>query len=185
MKYVLENQSLEQAEAALTPIIKYWIVELMACGGTTPEATCDYIAEEEPDLYNALGHERVRELCEELHRFENTTQSEWYGVRFYQFNREYFDGRLGDYRVRVGYDVDFWLTEPLEELQRSHIDLGEREIILGATQDGGHIMEVQLLHHMAHAATGTSTDDDPRWLQEMERLRDLGAPVVEEVGAEL
>jgi hypothetical protein len=30
---------------------------------------------------------------------------------------------------------------------------------------------------MAHAATGTTTDDHSKWLAEMERLSKLGAPV--------
>lgn len=131
MHKIPDSLNTDRAEALLRSIIKYWIVELTGCGGTNPDATCDYIAEEEPDLFNALGDERVLELCEEIHRSEDTAASGWYAVRLHQFNKEYFGGRLGDYRVRVVYEVDFWITEPLDELQRSHIDLVKREIILG------------------------------------------------------
>jgi hypothetical protein len=169
----------DRAEALLRPIITYWIVELMDYGGSTPDATSEVVAEEEPDLCRALGDERVQELCEELHRAEDTAASERYGVRLHQFNKEYFEGRLGDCRVRVVFDLDFWMREPASTLQRSHIDLTERQIILGLTHDGHRVMEAQLLHHLAHASTSTTADDDPRWLQEMERLRDLGAPLIE------
>jgi hypothetical protein len=166
-----------RAEALLKPIIKFWIVELMDCGGTNPDATCECITEEEPDLFNALGHERVRALCEELHRSEDLGQSEWYGARFYQFNKQYFDGRLVDYRIRVVYDVRFWINEPEDKPQSSYTDLVGRQILQPVTQAGHESMEIQLIHHMAHAATGTTADDDNRWLEEMARLKAAGAPV--------
>jgi hypothetical protein len=33
-----------------------------------------------------------------------------------------------------------------------------------------------LLHQLAHMATGTSEDEDERWMQEMDRLKALSAP---------
>lgn len=74
------------------------------------------------------------------------------------------------------YDLNFW-SELSADLQRSHVDVARPQIILAVTQVAGpHGMECQLIHHMAHAATGTFTDDDSRWLQEMKRLSDRGAP---------
>jgi hypothetical protein len=173
-----DSVSTNRAESSLRQIIKYWIVELMDCGGTNPNATCGWIAEQEPELYHALGHARVRALCEELHRAEDTARSEWYGVRLRQFNKEYFDGRLRDYQVRVVYDVSFWTQEPRAEDLLSHIDLPGRQIILAFTQNASwRRMECELIHHMAHGATGTTRDDDNRWLQEMTRLKAAGAPI--------
>ena len=92
--------------------------------------------------------------------------------------KEYFGGRLGDYRVRVVYDISFWTEEPRVEDLLSHIDLLGRQIILAFTQNASwQRMECELIHHMAHAATGTTTDDDSRWVEEMARLKAAGAPV--------
>jgi hypothetical protein len=178
MHKLTSSRNSNRDEAMLRPIIKYWIVELMDCGGTNPDATCEAVADEEPDLYNAIGHERVLALCQELHRAEDPAQSEWYGVRLRQFNKKYFGGCLGDYRVRVVYDIGFWASEPDTGDLLSHIDLAGKEIILARTQNvSSHGMECELIHHMAHAATKTTTHDDERWLQEMKRVTDLGAPV--------
>ena len=171
----------DRAEALLTSIIKYWIVELLDSGGADPEGTYEFVGEQEPSLRDAVGNERVLALCEDLHRSEDSNQSEWYAARFYQFNKEYFDGGLPEYQVRLVYDVTFWQREPQKELHRSHIDLARRQIILGLTNCAdSHRMDALLLHHMAHAATGTIADNDARWRQEMNRLRDLGASVLKE-----
>lgn len=173
-----ERMNSDRAKALLRPIIKYWIVELMDCGGTDPNATCDFIAEEEPDLYNALGHDRVQALCEELHRAEDPALSEWYGTRFCQFNRQYFNGRLEGYRVRVVYDISFWVKEPDANALLGRTDPSARQVILAFTQtEAWHGMECALIHHMAHASTDTTLDDDERWLQEMARLKSAGAPI--------
>jgi hypothetical protein len=171
----------DRAEALLRPILKYWIVVLMDCGGTSPKTTSEFVAQEEPELVNAVSAERVLVLCQELHRSEDPARSEWYGVTLHQFNKRYFDGRLGDYRVRVVYDTGFWTSQSRAGDLLSHIDLAGREIILAFTQNASwHQMECELIHQMAHAATGSSTDHGDRWLQEMKRLKDLGAPVSEE-----
>ena len=52
------------------------------------------------------------------------------------------------------------------------------------TQLSSQFVECQFIHHMAHVATKTSTDADPSWLEEMKRLRSLGAPVIAEFGGE-
>lgn len=170
----------DHAEAQLRPSIKYWIVELMDYGGTTPRATRDVVAEEEPDLYRAVGAERVLELCTELHRSRDSAQSEQYAVRFHQFNKEYFGGGLETYRIRAVYDGSFWINEHDNDVPRSQIDLQGKQIILGLTHCSSFCeMDRLLIHHMAHASTGTTADDDSRWVQEMKRLSDLGAPVFE------
>jgi hypothetical protein len=145
----------------------------MECGGgTNPYETFDVVVEDQPDLYDVLGKECILALCEELHRSEDAAQSESCGVRFSHLNNKYFDGRLEDYRVRVVYDLWFWLSE------HSHIDLAGRQIFLQVTKDACfYDVDCLLIHHMAHAATGTTTDDDHEWQREMERLKNLGAPV--------
>lgn len=165
------------AEASLRPVIKYWVVELMDCGGTTPEATCDWVCEEEPSLCKALGKKRVLELCKRVHHSEEPGQSEWYQVRFNQFNKEFFGGDLPTFRIRVVYEVPHAMSDAGRGPQSSAINLERREIFLRLSQAGVHHMECELVHHMAHASTETDVDDDPKWLQEMERLRALGAPI--------
>jgi hypothetical protein len=184
MKYDLHRYACEPAEAALRPIIKYWIVELMDCGGTNPDATHDFLWEEEPDLCEALGAERVFALCEEIHGSEELFHSDWYQVRFDQFNKQFFDDRLPSFRVRVVYDVPLRMKEAASGDERSHLDMAGRQIMLAMTQVSSQFVECQLIHHMAHVATKTSTDVDPSWLEEMKRLRSLGAPVIEEFGGE-
>jgi hypothetical protein len=166
------------AEDSLRPIIKYWIVELMDCGGTNPSATCEVVAEEEPDLYKAVGGERVLALCQELHRLEDLVLSDWYGVKLRLFDKKYFDGRLRGYRVRAVYDIWLWICIPFDHFRRSYVDLAGRQIFVEVTQCGGFSdMERHLIHNMAHAATVTTSDDDVEWQREMKRLSELGAPV--------
>jgi hypothetical protein len=173
--------NLNYVETLLRRIIKYWIVDLIDCGGTNPYATCGWVEEQEPDLCRTLGHERVLALCQELHRSEDLKKSEYYRAMLHEFDAEYFNGCLADYRVRVVYDIDFWISEPVAYNLASHTDLVGKQIILALTQTGSsEDMESALLHHMAHAVTETTTDDDDRWLREMQRLRYAGAPVEED-----
>jgi hypothetical protein len=168
----------DRAEAFLRPITKYWIVELLDLAGTTPDDTCAVVTAEEPDLVSAVGPKRVLSLCDELHRSEDASQSDWYAARLYQFDQEYFDGRLADWSVRAVYDVSWWRGEPNEHMESSHIDLVKRQILLGVTHYANcHGMDYLLIKCMAHAVTGTTSHDDERWLQEMARLRSAGAPV--------
>jgi hypothetical protein len=173
--------STHPAEAAILSVIKSMVVKLMDRGGASPDNTCDFVALEQPALYNAVGGERVLELCEQVHRMEDLSQTAVYAARFHEFNREYFEGKLSDYSVHVAYDGSFWTNAPCEENHLSFIDLAGRQIILPVTLPGGRAdMDRLLLHHMAHAATKTSADDEPSWRQEMRRLSSLGAPVFED-----
>jgi len=181
-KDLIVNNSTENkttaAQVLLRPIIKYWVVELMDCGGTTPDATCEWVCEEEPELCEVLGKDHVLALCEEIHQSGESVHSEWYQVRFRQFNKEFFDGRLPHFCVRVVYDVPLWMNGEGNGLERSAI-AGD-QILLAITRTGNRFMECGLIHHMAHLSTETSSDDDVRWIQEMKRLRSLGAPIVNE-----
>jgi hypothetical protein len=164
----------DRAEAILRSVIKYWIAELMECGGTNPEATCEYIFEEEPDLCNLFGEGPVLALCEKLHREEDPGQSAWYTVRFRQLDKLYFDGHLGDYRVRAVYDIGFWWSE------NGHIDLAGRQIFLPVIMGASpRDMDHMLTEQMVNVVTGATTNDS-KWLAEMERLRSMGAPVFKE-----
>jgi hypothetical protein len=78
------------------------------CGGTTPEATCDGVADEDPDLYAAFGKDLVLRLCQVIHYSEIPQASKCLQEQFGAFNRDYFGGRLSDYEVRVVYDASFW-----------------------------------------------------------------------------
>ena len=93
----------DSAEALLTSIIKISIVELRGCHPCN--YTPDYVKALQPELCKAVGMTRVNELCRELHRAEDPGLSDWYRARFYQLNKEFFDGCLEDYDVRVVYDI--------------------------------------------------------------------------------
>lgn len=83
---------------------------------------------------------------------------------FDELNALYFGGRLSHYRVEVG---------PLPHGSSGRIDRPRRRIRLAP----GDEMRATLLHEMAHAAT--NGHHGPRFKAEVERLRQLGAPVAE------
>jgi hypothetical protein len=122
---------------------------------------------------------RLSELCHEPLLAESSSRFNFCMERFCYFDKQYFGGRLGDYRVRVRFDLDLGFIEPHDHLERCSIDLSTREIFLPATRVGGYLqIEYLLIKLMAHASTATTADDDPRFLAEMQRLTDLGAPVI-------
>jgi hypothetical protein len=82
-------------------------------GGTTPEETCEAIAEDLADLYAEFGEDRVLAICEEIQHSEIPEQSALYQEMFRAFNSQYFAGQLSEYTILVVYDVWFWETECL------------------------------------------------------------------------
>jgi hypothetical protein len=166
----------DSVEALLTSIIKVSIVEL---GGCHPcNYTPDYVEALQPDLCEAVGMTRVKELCRELHGAEDPGLSDWYRARFYQLNKEFFDGCLEDYDVRVVYDVFPWIGVRRDKIILGHTNLAQRRIVLGMPYDlNAHQMDALLIHHMAHANTKTTCDDSRAWRWEMKRLDEADADV--------
>ncbi len=158
----------------LEELVKAMTVELIDCGGTTPLQTCEVIAEEAPDLYNLFGEDWVLALCEHIQRSEVYMESARLQAMFLSFNETYFGGQLPEYEVRVVYDIAVWDREDPDPRNPSagYIDLENRQIFVRLSEFS---MESILLHEMAHASAGPSHDDD--WLNEMKRLKGLGAPI--------
>jgi len=154
-------------------------------GGTTPSSTAEAIAVYAPRVYRAWGPERVLAVCQEIQCAEIPEQSAVFQEMYRQFNTQYFGGRLPDYKILVVYDVWYWETErcgyppcdPSVPDADGFIDFSGRQIFIRflAHQTTCPAMEEILLHEMAHAAT--SGEHDAKWLEEMERLKGLGAPV--------
>jgi len=169
----MRNESYE----AMKPIIAATIIELMDCGETTPEVTCEVVAENHPQQYAALGAVRVLALCREIHESSEPEQSARLQELFGTFNRQYYDGGLGDFTVLAVYDTRRFSGE----VTSGWVDFPNRQIYIlltGPLLNGtGDCMTEYLLEHMAHAATATLGHKDKRWIGEMQRLRVLGAPV--------
>ena len=160
----------------LTKVIQSTIFGLMECGGTTPDATCEWIAEEYPDLYEMFGHDRVRELCEVIQYAEVPEASARLRERFRIFNQSYFSGSLPEYEVRVVNDIRLPGEQAASEPTSGHVDFGSGIIFIAHSRDD--FMSDALLHHMAHVATGTDEDTEEAWTAEMERLKAMGAPLL-------
>jgi len=166
----------DSVEALLMSIIKISIVELRGCYACN--YTPSYVAELQPDLCKALGLTRVKELCRELHRAEDPGLSDWYRARFYQLNKEFFDGCLEDYDVRAVYDIFPWIGVRRDKIILGHTNLAQRRIVLGMPYDlNAHQMDALLIHHLAHAKTKTTCDDAGAWRWEMKRLDEADADV--------
>ena len=160
--------------AKLTELVRAQTIQLMEYGGTTPEATCDVIAQEEPDFCAAFGRDRVLKLCQVLHYSEVPEASSYLQESFGAFNMDYFGGRLPDYEVGVVYDTSFWGRNPCpSEPASGGVDFGLRIIFIAQMRD--RLMIDALLHHMAHLAVGSDHHDE-RWIQEVARIQGLGAP---------
>src|ERR1035437_2198605 len=82
---------------------------------------------------------------------------------FTEYNQLYFGGRLPQYKVLLTKD-------------HSHIERRKRKIYINLDKEDA---SVPLLHEMVHAAAGLG--HGRRWLNELRRLADLGAPLQEEL----
>ena len=163
-----------EIEEAMKQIVRDMTVELMDYGGTTPEATRDSVVEDFPELTEAFGDDRLLTLCKVVLESIDPAESARLQKLFRIFNVEYFSERLGDYEVLAVYDVGHWEGNFSGEVTSGYTDHGRSRIFIGMTKRRAALPSL-LLHHMAHALTATS-DDDEIWTAEMERLRNLGAP---------
>jgi hypothetical protein len=152
-------------------MIRLLVIELMDSGGTTPEVTCEVIAEEQPERYAALGPDQMLAPCREIHESSDAVESARLQELFGVFNTKYFGGEL-DFTVRAVYDPGLLNDEAIA----GWVDFVNKRIYIGLT----HFFDAYpgvLLHQMAHASTETLDDTDEVWSAEMRRLGELGAPV--------
>jgi hypothetical protein len=159
----------------LTQLVKDLTVELMSAGGTTPEDTCEFIAEEAPDLWTIFGGELIFSLVEELQYSELPAESAGLQQMFRTFNDQYFAGRLPEFIICVVYDVAFWNGRKGGESDSGFVDFDRQLITIGRTDNDSE--GSMLLSHMAHAVNPQGRYGDPAWCAEIRRLLALGAPV--------
>ena len=167
----IETDELE----AMKQIIREATIELMDCGGTTPKATCEVVAEYHPALYAAVGADRVLTLCWEIEHSSDPTESAWLREIFATFNTKYFNGQLGDFTVLGVYYAGEKLKLPRKGPRSGWVDFLNRQIHIRLTPHRNAMSEM-LLHHMAYAAVVNDDAIEKAWFNEMLRLRELGAP---------
>ncbi len=153
-------------------IIREETIQLMDCGGTWPEATCEVVAEDYPELYAAVGADGVLALCWEIHDSSDPVESAWLQELSGTFNVKYFRGRLDGFKVLAVYNAG----GASDQTPSGWVDFINREIHIALTEFRD-AMPSMLLHHMAHASTVTLDDTEEAWINEMRRLREAGAPV--------
>lgn len=169
----MQNDSIEQ----IRRVVVETVIELMDIGGTTPEITCEVIAENLPQQYKGLGAEKVFSLCKEVHASSEPVESAGLQALFEVFNKRYFDGRLCHFTVLAVYDASHFSGN---QSGCGWVDFTNRRIYVQITGTLlGCSMTNYLLVQMAHAAKGTNDWLDERWINEMLRLRLLGAPVAD------
>ena len=167
----IETDELE----AMKQIIREATIELMDCGGTKPKATCEVVAEDHPELYAAVGADRVLTLCWEIEHSSDPTESAWLQEVFATFNAKYFNGQLRDFTVLgVYYAGEKW-SLPGKGPLSGWVDFVNRAIHIRLTPRR-KVMSEMLLHHMAYAAVVNDDAIEKAWFNEMLRLRELGAP---------
>ena len=116
-----------------------------------------------PDLYREFGYSRVVAVCEEIQYSEIPEQSRVLQELFEAFNRQYFAGRLPEYKILVVYDVWYWQTErcgyrpafrPFFETP-GFVDFPGRQIFIRYLARYTRLMTMQqsLIREMADAAT--------------------------------
>jgi hypothetical protein len=140
-----------------------------------------------PALYREFGDSRVLAVCEEIQYSEIPEQSRLLQELFETFNRQYFAGRLPEYKILVVYDVWYWQTvrcgylpsfgRPLFETP-GFVDFPGRQIFIRylARYTRMLTMPQSLIREMADAATN-GKGRLAAWEAEMARVRRLGAPV--------
>ena len=159
----------------LERLVEATIVQLMDAGGTYPYITCDLVAEEATDLYNLLGEDRVFALCERIQRSDVPVESACLQEMFRSFNSKYFGGRLPEHEVQVVYDIEAWVGQDTSrDVKSGYLDPDLHRIVIRLSELRG-IMICSLIKEMACAAS--SPFDHNKWVTEMSRLKELGAPI--------
>jgi len=158
------------------------IIELMDAGGTDGFwAAREFLKSQlDPtdqadleDLVSNVEFERIQAIANEILESELPEMSIRFQKKFDEFNSEYFSMRLPAYTIKVLYDVgDFHPPVESDGIIDRH-----RKLIRLRVSESESLMVATLLHEMAHAATNGY--HEIKWMSEMARLRDLGAPILE------
>src|SRR4051794_4337611 len=115
---------------SMKKIIRQATTELMDYGRTTPEATCAEVAQDHPDLYAAVGADRVFALCWEIHESSEPAESAWLQELFATFNTKYFRGQLGDFTALAVYNAGGASTHGTS----GWVDFVNRQILIELTE---------------------------------------------------
>ncbi len=152
------------------------VTELLECGGTDPCCVLDAFQFEDPIFVAKHGKEAIEQMTKRVLASEIPVISGLFQSLFHSFNLKYFSGALERYEVLVVFDICTFAndTEPdCLSVTDGLIRFEERRIYIRYST--GQRMRATLIHEMAHAAT--SGEHDERWLNEIVRLHDAGAPV--------
>jgi hypothetical protein len=167
----------ENCAEHLLGIVASSIVESNDCGGTGAHDAAEAICEDNPELRQCYGQQYIEAVAQSLLGADIVSLSAQYTQRFAEFNSRYFGNQLPKYEVRVVFDLHTVANEPVYggSVSGGLIRFEERFIYIRYTND--HLMIETLVHEMVHAATSGEHDD--RWLEEMKRLHESGAPVAD------
>ena len=152
------------------------VLELEDCGSTDPYCVTEVMGWNYPSLVAKHGRPAIERMATFILGSEIPAFSATFQALFDDFNQKYFSGRLDRYQVQVIFDLYTLADEPEQGSLSSFnglIQIEERRIYI-RYREIEHMREI-LIHEMAHAAT--SGDHDERWLNEMVRLQQAGAPV--------
>ena len=149
------------------------IIDLMDGGGTFPIQTYDFLAEDSPEVLVGLSRQVLIDLCNAIQRSEVPEASRQFQELFREFNHRYFGGSLPEYQVRVVYDIGYWAGPPFHEGDMGIHQPELRRILIRIAHNHPGMVSI-LLYEMARAETGGEHD---RFLHEMRRLRNSGAPI--------
>jgi hypothetical protein len=137
----------------LLQVIKAQIVLLMDHGGAAPLDTCDAVAEEAPEIFDCFEESYILELCREVQRWEVPVESARFQKMYAKFNSRYFAGQLQEYKVRVVYDVNFWVGKPPGNAIDGYFVPEGLRIFLRLSFDRRAMIRI-LVHEMVHVAAG-------------------------------
>jgi hypothetical protein len=165
----------QQWDEHLLGIVAHSIVELNDAGGTNAYYAAEFVCEEHPDLESRWGREYIQELTQSLMAADIVSLSKHFTELFAEFNTRFFGNRLPPYDVRVVFNLHIVAKEPIlmRSVSSGLVRFDERSIYIRYTEPTS--MTGTLVHEMAHAVTSGAHDE--RWLEEMKRLKEAGAPV--------
>jgi len=150
----------------------------MDCGGTFQIQTYKCLLEESPEALDGFPEQELIAICDEIQRSEVPEMSRAFQEVFREFNRQYFARRLPDYEVRVVYDLGYWPGPwPGPSFHEGELGSYQREmqrILLRITDSLAQMLST-LIYEMARAASDGHPDGG--WLDELRRLRKMGAPL--------
>jgi hypothetical protein len=165
----------QDCDEHLLDIVAHSIVELNDAGGTNTYYAAEFVCEKHPNLEPRWGREYIQAVAQSLVAADIVSLSKRFTELFAEFNTRFFGNRLPPYEVRVVFNLHIVAKEPIlmGSVSSGLVRFDERSIYIRYTEPTS--MTATLVHEMAHAAT--SGKHDERWLEEMKRLKEVGAPL--------